>query len=886
MIAIDKARFPDYYCFIKTVLEESHMCMRRIAKKIIAALLTFCLSISILFGAGLPTAKADALADAQKDLFESTLESTKLLISLGLGSEVELGDYKTIAEQIYNLCRAAYLCYDGLSGACVETVNSHVNTYINYQAIHADNLDLVFRWVMEDINAYGDADWTDARLNQLSELSSMSTSISNARKNVQKSLDDSVFCLFTPNDQETLLKKIIASYDYMMESASTNYAHIYLMMKKAVIANPPTPSFTSVSLTMPTTRTGFTATVNAPAEGVSNMKYIYKWYKDGTLMATQNSTSSKASYTINSAGVWYVDVSIQDSLKQSAKVQSNKITVSQTPINPTKLTMNTTGYTLAPVQTTTLSVAYTPSNTTEKGITWTSSNTAVATVNSSGVVTAVAEGTATITATSKADSSVKATSTITVSGAFEKLYVTDITTTNAQINVDLTKIFSLTECGFWFGTSTSNRIKTVEDLADGTRVKKVFYPLNKWGFTLSPGTTYYYQFYIDNWGLIYYSAVQSFRTPDITVTGIALSNSTLSMDKGDTETLTVTYTPSNATAGKDLVWTSSNPEVASVTGGKITALDGGQTTITAYTTNNNAIAASCTVSVHDPDDDVKLNSVAVSATKLYVGETLSAQINHSGVLGANRFALALYKDDKVYTDYAPIDGTQRSLLLQEPGSYTVKVRITDPYLGEQEVASQSVEVTYRYTALALDKTAVILQSGSTVRVQATVTPGNAALIAHQGTLLASSSQTDIATVVPGSNAATAALYADITGAAPGWCSVYISTGENNGLLRRVDVYVTSASTLRTPTSLTVIGEKAFAGDTTFDTLLALNPASIGSRAFAGCTGLTTAILGEQITSIAADAFDGCDQLTVYCRKDSYAYTFALNNGLSVVAVEP
>ena len=42
MIAIDKARFPDYYCFIKTVLEESHMCMRRIAKKIIAALLTFC----------------------------------------------------------------------------------------------------------------------------------------------------------------------------------------------------------------------------------------------------------------------------------------------------------------------------------------------------------------------------------------------------------------------------------------------------------------------------------------------------------------------------------------------------------------------------------------------------------------------------------------------------------------------------------------------------------------------------------------------------------------------------------------------------------------------------------------------------------------------------
>lgn len=80
---------------------------------------------------------------------------------------------------------------------------------------------------------------------------------------------------------------------------------------------------------------------------------------------------------------------------------------------------------------------------------------------------------------------------------------------------------------------------------------------------------------------------------------ISLSSPSLDMFVGDEATLTVKYTPENATEQPKATWTSSNAEVASVAEGKVTALAAGETTITATVEK---LTATCTVKVTAKDD--------------------------------------------------------------------------------------------------------------------------------------------------------------------------------------------------------------------------------------------------------------------------------------------
>lgn len=85
---------------------------------------------------------------------------------------------------------------------------------------------------------------------------------------------------------------------------------------------------------------------------------------------------------------------------------------------------------------------------------------------------------------------------------------------------------------------------------------------------------------------------------EIAVTGVTLNETTKSLEKGATFTLTATVSPENAT-NKSVKWTTSNPSVATVNGGKVTAIAKGTATITATTTDG-AKNASCYVTVIDP----------------------------------------------------------------------------------------------------------------------------------------------------------------------------------------------------------------------------------------------------------------------------------------------
>ena len=94
------------------------------------------------------------------------------------------------------------------------------------------------------------------------------------------------------------------------------------------------------------------------------------------------------------------------------------------------------------------------------------------------------------------------------------------------------------------------------------------------------------------------------------VSGLTMSESTLTLNPGTTAQLTVTVTPSDA-LNASVAWTSSNEEVATVdASGLVTAVAGGSCTITATATDGSGISATCTVFVgtnmHNPNDYVDL----------------------------------------------------------------------------------------------------------------------------------------------------------------------------------------------------------------------------------------------------------------------------------------
>ena len=85
-------------------------------------------------------------------------------------------------------------------------------------------------------------------------------------------------------------------------------------------------------------------------------------------------------------------------------------------------------------------------------------------------------------------------------------------------------------------------------------------------------------------------------TQPVLVSEITLNTDSATLKVGDTETLTATVTPENATK-KDVIWTSSNTGVATVENGTVTAVKAGTTTITATAADGSGKSATCTVTV-------------------------------------------------------------------------------------------------------------------------------------------------------------------------------------------------------------------------------------------------------------------------------------------------
>lgn len=103
-------------------------------------------------------------------------------------------------------------------------------------------------------------------------------------------------------------------------------------------------------------------------------------------------------------------------------------------------------------------------------------------------------------------------------------------------------------------------------------------------------------------------------TKVVSVTSITLDKTSLSMKVGETETITATVNPDNA-SDKSVVWGSSDVSIATVSDGKVTAKKSGTAIITA---KSGSCIAECTITVSVDVESFTLDKTSLS---LAVGET-------------------------------------------------------------------------------------------------------------------------------------------------------------------------------------------------------------------------------------------------------------------------
>lgn len=118
------------------------------------------------------------------------------------------------------------------------------------------------------------------------------------------------------------------------------------------------------------------------------------------------------------------------------------------------------------------------------------------------------------------------------------------------------------------------------------------------------------------------TAVITVNAKNVKATSVKLSKTSLALKPKASTTLKATVSPSTAT-DKSVVWSSSNPKVATVVNGKITAKAVGTTIITVTTKDDSKKKATCKITVAD----IKLNRTKATIAK---GKSISLKATVSG----------------------------------------------------------------------------------------------------------------------------------------------------------------------------------------------------------------------------------------------------------------
>ena len=332
-------------------------------------------------------------------------------------------------------------------------------------------------------------------------------------------------------------------------------------------------------------------------------------------------------------------------------------TVTVSAVEVSKIELSQTSLTLFEGDTVQLTATVYPENATDKTVTWSSSDTSVVTVDN-GKITAISIGSATVTASSgnvtagcsvkvnpvdvslielsqtsvtllvgESVESVELTATVYPENATDQTVTWSSSDTDVVI-VDEGKVTALSpgsatvtarsgnaeaECSVTVNPVEVTSIELSHTSVESVELTATVYPENATDQTVTWSSSDTDVVIVDDGKVTALSpgsatvtarsgnaeAECSVTVNPVEVTSIELSHTSVTLSTGETIELTATVYPENA-ADKTITWSSSNPGVATVVDGRVTALTIGSATITAQ--SSNGLSATCRVTVESNPD--------------------------------------------------------------------------------------------------------------------------------------------------------------------------------------------------------------------------------------------------------------------------------------------
>ena len=221
-----------------------------------------------------------------------------------------------------------------------------------------------------------------------------------------------------------------------------------------------------------------------------------------------------------------------------------------------------------------------------------------------------------------------------------------------------------------------------------------------------------------------YTDKRDTTTPaDVKVSRITLSASTgLTLTKGQTQKLTATVAPANAT-NQAVTWKTSDKNVATVSpSGLVTAKSAGTATITCTAQDGSGVKATCKVTVTVPVSGIQLSQTSAALT---VGDTLTLTKTIYPSDATNQAVTWTSSSDAV----ASVDSNGK-ITAKTAGSavITCKSVSDNSVVGICNVTVKAKVQTpseIKVNKITLNKTTASVTKGKTLQLTATVTPGNA-----------------------------------------------------------------------------------------------------------------------------------------------------------------
>ena len=343
----------------------------------------------------------------------------------------------------------------------------------------------------------------------------------------------------------------------------------------------------------------------------------------------------------------------------------------------TGVTLDRTTAELTVGQTLTLTATVAPANATNKTVTWTSSAPAVASVNSAGVVMALsANGTAAVIIATTADGGFTAFCTVSTKAA------DPIVTNPFELNQHSLTLYpgqnitlALTAPQH-FDVTWSSSVPSVATVGSGGVVHSV-----------SAGTTTIIARDLAK-GKVDICTVTVLPFPASTPESIELNTSFLNLIQGETATLRATS--SSGLAGKPVIWSASNPNVADVTaGGMVITFAPGTCVIRATI---GSWSATCTVQVSAPREKMEVDDVTTDGARLFIPKMTGASYyllhlyTKQGVTLAPVYTLKVTPDGIVTLRSTAADNLVVPLVYLSPApSYIVEAETIRELQGKADV---------------------------------------------------------------------------------------------------------------------------------------------------------------------------------------------------------